>query len=196
MEELIQTIIDRIVEHITSNTDASDQVINDVIDKVNESVTSYMENPDDNIQDGIQNIINSINEGAAQLTNLSFGSNHGYLIDPHISFSDLFQDTPTEAVEVDSSFFNTEGLNDTDKSDIPFVGHSQEEINNNKAKAEIEISRQKSNIEQHKRMIEMRSKDGLPSNLEQSHLNDAQAALRKARDEYNKWSNMKPNPSN
>ena len=86
----------------------------------------------------------------------------------------------------------TESSSTINHSGISFKGLTQEEINNKKSNAEIEMNRQESNMRHHQRMIEIRTKDGLPSYTEQSHYRDAQAAYQKAKDEYYKWSNARP----
>lgn len=86
----------------------------------------------------------------------------------------------------------TEAISDNNSSHVSFKGLTQEEINNRKSKAEIEMNRQESNMRHHQRMIEIRTKSGLSSYTEQSHYRDAQAAYQKAKDDYYKWSNAHP----
>lgn len=86
----------------------------------------------------------------------------------------------------------TESRSADDNIQISFKGLTQEEINNNKSKAEIEMNRQESNMRHHKRMIEIRTQDGLPSATELSHYRDAEAAYQKAKSDYYKWSNARP----
>ena len=111
------------------------------------------------------------------------------MLNKDIDFDELFEDTTPKGLDIDNSFFNQESI---DKSEISFEGHSQEEINTNKTKAEIEIQRQESKIREHERIIEQRASNGQPFYLEKSHLNDAKSALDKAKAEYTKWCNTTP----
>lgn len=78
------------------------------------------------------------------------------------------------------------------RHEISFTGYSQEEINNHKSRAESDMKKWKSQMEHHKRMIEIRARDGQPVNLEKNHLYTASQEYNKAHDEYIKWSNMRP----
>ena len=179
MDDLLDQITDflgSILEEDSSDTAAQemiDKAVEHTVDSL-ENLSNVVENVDSNGNNAQSNSITDLIETFKQNT--------------------VSRDSGVSTSETDfSSQLSEEKVQtNSDSSNTSFKGYTQEEINTNKSNAEMEMTRQKSNMRHHKRMIEIRSSDGLPSNLEQNHYNEAASAYQKANEEYNKWKNMKP----
>ena len=77
---------------------------------------------------------------------------------------------------------------DVDGSNPTFKGYTQEEINNKKKKAELDMSHWKGEMRSHGEL----AKHEMWRESEMAHVKNAERNYEKAKAEYNKWSNMNP----
>lgn len=77
---------------------------------------------------------------------------------------------------------------DVDGSNPTFKGYTQEEINNKKKKAELDMSHWKGEMRSHGEL----AKHEMWRESEMAHVKNAERNYEKAKAEYNKWNNTKP----
>ena len=77
---------------------------------------------------------------------------------------------------------------DKDDSNLTFKGYTQEKINSEKKKAEQQMSHWKGEMRSHGEL----AKHKMWRESEMAHVKKAEAKYKEAKDDYDKWSNMKP----